>query len=283
MSKASFETSYNDPSVGVFKDSQQMPISSLRGFVTNSLTEAIWIENTPDFFRGVLFNDGNSDNEYTFSFPYVITDIADHEVFVIKPTRTNTGSVTMAYFNGVTTPFGALPLKKKDISGIVDLVSGDLQNGDTYLVSLSQDESYYIILGGLPDQSVREQVTNISSSQILNSNTTPVVLVPAPGSGKVIQIISISWRWIWNSIPYATNISGWVGYEAGMSFNYINTTPFPLSLNSDSYGFVLADVGGYSNLSDFENKGIIFQTGTGNPTAGNSSMVFYVTYKIITL
>lgn len=115
---------------------------------------------------------------------------------------------------------------------------------------------------------------DISSAEILNSFTTPKVLVAAPGSNKVIVPISIITKFKWNSIAYATNTT--IDFKVGtvttgtLSSTFLAATASTVALTNTFNNFVTAF-----------NTDLIFQVRTGNPTAGNSTIRVFITYNVI--
>jgi hypothetical protein len=120
---------------------------------------------------------------------------------------------------------------------------------------------------------------SLSSAQILNSFTTPVQLIAAPGAGK--SIVATSYLIIYpnGTTAYATNTTGYIAYDTDL-------------VSDQLFGnFNLAIVSGEQNAgraadvtrATFENKAIFFKTDTGNPTAGDGTIDLYITYQVITL
>jgi hypothetical protein len=119
----------------------------------------------------------------------------------------------------------------------------------------------------------------ISSAAILIANATPVTLIAAPGSGKKIQILSISIFLDYNSAAYASNTTMNISYDG---VYLINSNSTFLTNTTDTW----RDVPGYGDTdinADLSNKAIMFNVSGGNPTTGNSPMNVYIVYKIITL
>ena len=126
---------------------------------------------------------------------------------------------------------------------------------------------------------VKTVKVTLSSAQILNSFTTPVELIPAPGAGKVIDFKSALIVLNYGTTPYATNINSviWIFDD---TTPLINTFTIGASANTihkrSAVDYTAA-------LSSFENQAIFYQTEDGNPTAGDSTLDIYITYSIMTL
>jgi hypothetical protein len=118
---------------------------------------------------------------------------------------------------------------------------------------------------------------SISSAEILNSFTTPIELIAAPGAGKMIQVLSFACNFTYNGITYATNTTAQLlqGSTLVRTFN----------LNFAASGQIYAAPSAPPLLvsSSLENENISFSTQTGNPTAGDGTFDIHITYTVITL
>ncbi len=122
----------------------------------------------------------------------------------------------------------------------------------------------------------------ISSAEILNSFTSPITLVAAPGASKIIQVVSsFIVGFNWNSIAYATNTAASIGYYNAFLFTIVSDVFF--SYTGDGSFYYPTTSVGTSNLpaTRIVNCPLVFQTKVGNPTAGNSTLTIYTTYTII--
>ncbi|HMJ67580.1 MAG TPA: hypothetical protein VK508_01730 [Cyclobacteriaceae bacterium] len=171
-------------------------------------------------------------------------------------------------------------------AGMTRLGGGAQINGTITVPSLagSGTDTRPVVLDALgvmssPDDGVRTTVRTIATGQVLTSNGSPVVCVAAPGAGKVIDVISVGYYFDYNSIAYATNTTAFVGFSA----HPLHTTAIPLNTTSDRYGKIVLDIGGDDAVATHANQDLYFTTSAGNPTAGNSPIKIYVTYRIITL
>lgn len=131
------------------------------------------------------------------------------------------------------------------------------------------------------DAQTLSTTVTISSAEILNSNSSPKTLIAAPGAGKIIEVISANAFFDYNSTPYATNTNMFIGY--GSAINVHSTAITLIPGTADNFGKVILDVGGYAISTAYDNKALIIYTDSGNPTAGDSTMKVFITYRIITL
>lgn len=121
---------------------------------------------------------------------------------------------------------------------------------------------------------------SLSSSQILNLNTTPVTLVAAPGSGKLIQVISAIWDYTFVSTAYSnTAVSIYCNTN---SVNPICTFVGGVLISTSSIikdaSWPATNVQGGTLI---DNAPIIISGGV-NPTTGDGTAKVTLLYKIIT-
>lgn len=114
---------------------------------------------------------------------------------------------------------------------------------------------------------------SLSSAQILDSNSTPITLIPAPWAGKVIAITDMYAYQIYWWVTYATNVTGeikqWSQVQANVFWNYASTW-------IRRYWISAA-------FNSVENTALVLQTAWWNPTAGNWTTDIYITYSILDL
>lgn len=151
-----------------------------------------------------------------------------------------------------------------------DNTTGDVSAGD--MRAFGQDIADSVFTTGL----ITSKVT-IPSASILTAFTTPVALIAAQGAGTVIQLESMFVFLDYNTVAYATN------------------TTINLTLGSTVYSVVDILGGGSDryynypaptialNTNNFSNQPLNFTVQTGDPTAGNSPLYVYLTYRVITL
>lgn len=133
--------------------------------------------------------------------------------------------------------------------------------------------------------SSNEVLTNkisLTSAQILALFTTPRQLVAAPGIGKMIEVLSIFGRLNFNSVAYATNTN--LNFYLGSSVLSLASNINLINGTSSRIGkFVFTAISGSTNGNMQENAAVMVNVPGSNPTAGNSTLDLYVTYKIVTL
>jgi len=137
-------------------------------------------------------------------------------------------------------------------------------------------ELYYKIDNSSTSGGVVNEISGtITSAEILNSNTSPVELIAAPGAGKFIEVDGIT-SMNETGTNYATNTNAYFRHDGqGSSYGYSG------SINSNGYcqmnALVIADL----TTSTLENKAFIFETNTGDPTAGTFDIYYTIKYRIL--
>ena len=114
----------------------------------------------------------------------------------------------------------------------------------------------------------------LSSAEILALGVTPKQLVPAPGAGRIVLPLQAVISFIYGTVSYATNVNMYMGNPTSGAL--VDT--FNISVPSSRIQCV-------TNMA-FEpvvNEKFEVSIGTGNPTAGDSTMTVGVYYKIHTV
>jgi hypothetical protein len=144
-----------------------------------------------------------------------------------------------------------------------------IQRSNTYYKAL-----YSNVSGGI----LTKKVT-IPTASVLTLNATPYTLVTAPGSGYAIELISATGSIAtYGGTAYATNTVLQVITDTATITQASNsTTLITAGTTIDKFSLTA----GLGNLID--NKALQAKVATGNPTAGNSDIIIYITYRIITL
>lgn len=122
--------------------------------------------------------------------------------------------------------------------------------------------------------------TSISSAQILAFNTTPIVVMPAAGAGKVIIPLNIYYQYNYNTVTYAT-FGGIVGYYQSSGLSVFNSSN--IIFNSEDAFNKIAPIATTSDIGSLDNQAIVLSVTGGNPTAGNGTLDVYASYIEITL
>ena len=121
----------------------------------------------------------------------------------------------------------------------------------------------------------------IATADVLHLNTTPIEIVAAPGAGYAIEVISASMKMVYNTATYVTNTNLEL-LTAGATDNQAST----LIKNSASTIRRFADATTLASATAtqlVDNAALNVTVASGDPTAGDSDITVYVTYRIITL
>lgn len=128
---------------------------------------------------------------------------------------------------------------------------------------------------------IKEASLTIASADVLTLNTTPLTIVAAQGAGTAIEVISASMNMVYNSATYATNTSLEL-LTAGATNSQAST----VIKNSASTIRRFADATTLASATAtqlVDNAALNVTVASGDPTAGDSDIKIYVTYRVITL
>ena len=125
---------------------------------------------------------------------------------------------------------------------------------------------------------ILSHVTAFSATDVQNAQTTPLILVPAPGVGKYISLASIGFKFTYGGVTpfFSGNQDDKIVYD-GSAVN-VGIAYFPYGTTVDT---ILPQAGQYAAplaVADVENKAITFKP-FGDPiTDGTGSTIQFVTY-----
>lgn len=120
----------------------------------------------------------------------------------------------------------------------------------------------------------------ILTADVLTLNATPVEVIPNPGPAIGIDIISAFAALPFNSIPYATNTNLHLTYD--ITFNHIMEIPgFLAWTNTIQIPFVKFQPAGPAGFQMANNKSVKAFVPGGNPTAGNSPILIFAAYRLV--
>lgn len=120
----------------------------------------------------------------------------------------------------------------------------------------------------------------VPSADVLTSFTTPVDIVPDPGASLTIIPFDIAVLIAFNTTAYATNTN----IRIRSKTKTINIFDSNLILGSTVTTFrsLMKSFVAGANVDQFaSNQPLQFQTITGNPTAGDSDLRFFVSYFLV--
>lgn len=119
----------------------------------------------------------------------------------------------------------------------------------------------------------------VSSAEIINLNSTPKQLVPAPGAGKIIEIVSIVVKYNFVSFAYVANTTLRAYQIAGSSLaeNMQSLADTASTLRPMFFNYGSGAAGEYA-----DNTPLMLDVATGNPALGDGDIVVTVNYIITT-
>ncbi len=162
-----------------------------------------------------------------------------------------------------------------------------IYNGATYICVANNTNqiplnnvTYWLVLVGNTHQVYKG---TISSSQILNSFSLPVELLPAPGVGKAWQMLSAFFHYKHGGISYAGGGTT-MNIRIGTAFSLSNVTNSTGLYNSaDSYWNFQVSAGYGASPTNWINQNVNLQNATSNPINGNGTVEWEIVARVIDL
>jgi hypothetical protein len=170
-----------------------------------------------------------------------------------------------------------IKLKRSTVNSTVPTVpsSNDHTDGTWIATDIYKGELFYNQADGVL------WTRGDSGIECIHLNTTPIEIVAAPGAGYAIEVISASMKMVYVSATYATNTSLEL-ITAGATNSQAST----VIKNSASTIRRFADATTLASATAtqlVENAALNVTVASGDPTAGDSDITVYCTYRIITL
>lgn len=196
----------------------------------------------------------------------------------------NGGVEVYAEFDASTSTYVAtyinknVPLGKLSTTGFVSGDDGKLVSYDSATDSFI---AAFLASKNLPStfKGVNITTTNISSAQILTGNSSPINLLPASGSASKVEVpLLFIVRYIPGGTPYATNTTGVFEYIGPSVTQKIAAKSSMLTFATAGLDVIIPDnynLTGSPEIILTPNYALQFRVQSGNPTAGNGSMVIY--------
>lgn len=122
------------------------------------------------------------------------------------------------------------------------------------------------------------QTSIFTSTQVKSSNTTPLNVTPVPDAGYVIIPVMYFIHLDYNSVAFATNTT--FRFEInGVPVSATNTSILPGTANRYTTMIPIE----YDTTTNLQGHPVKFEAQTGDPTAGNSTLVVTCIYRITIL
>lgn len=133
-----------------------------------------------------------------------------------------------------------------------------------------------IVDKGYVDTRVNTVKVSLTASQILTANSAPVEVIPAPGAGKIISVVSALCKFNF----------GTTAFDGVTLADLIHATATSASVSTGDIGGGVSTFGamspGYGGIQLVENQALLFKA-DGDSTVGDSTVDLYITYSVITL
>lgn len=133
------------------------------------------------------------------------------------------------------------------------------------------------------------RITAIATAAVKTLNATPVSIIPAPGAGLFIEIVSIHAWLVYGTAGYDA-----VGASDDLAFKYTNASGAKVVTDIEATGFgdatsdqhrVTYPTNGAANMTPVANAAVVAHILTGEwfASAGDSSLKIEATYRIRSL
>lgn len=123
---------------------------------------------------------------------------------------------------------------------------------------------------------VKVAKVTLTSAQVQALVTTPITLVPAPGAGMIVSILSATCYLDYNSVAYTTGADILIEYGTATVVTFDGV----LALTADSV--MVASQSGSAVVASFSNAPVLI-TADDVPADGNSPVTVSVVYTLISL
>lgn len=144
--------------------------------------------------------------------------------------------------------------------------------------TLYNDGTNWFVESDKADGPIKFKEVTINTAEVLTLNSVPVEIIPAPGAGKMILILSADAILIYNTITYATNTDLQLKYSTGTTV--AEAAGFLAATNSPCKPLLRVYNSGVAVIQAIENKAVLATVATGDPTAGNSLIRILISYRI---
>lgn len=141
-------------------------------------------------------------------------------------------------------------------------------------------------VGGSSNALLVANVT-VTSAQIINSFTTPVPILPTPGVGKQIQLLSVQGYTTFNKTAYTFSSAFGLIQDTAVSTSsgFIDNSAIKAVLGgtiSESIKAVLGVSANKLQNDTLYNKPVLLAASVGNPASGDSPLNLQIVYTITT-
>ena len=128
---------------------------------------------------------------------------------------------------------------------------------------------------------IKQISITLSSAQILSIYSTPIEIIPAPGNGKFIEIMSASCKVDFNTTPYSANLLHLITDTA--TEPQFRNVKILTATGSVIWKFGEITANDAADTQIIENKGIYVTSVSSDPVDGDSSITIYVCYREVVI
>lgn len=125
----------------------------------------------------------------------------------------------------------------------------------------------------------QRRTTTLTTAQVLALFTTPVSLIPAPGAGKYIEVLSVVVKTTFNTIAYTGANALELRYTDGAGTKVTGDIAAAL-INAAATRIDKAVAVAATSL--VANAAVVAAVPVANPAAGNSPITIDILYRIVT-
>lgn len=155
------------------------------------------------------------------------------------------------------------------VDALVGLMTGDGSLSGAGALTISAGLNSYVLKVTIPTASV------------LTSNSVPVALVGAV-AGKIIRPIACMETLTYNSIAYATNGISALRHDTATDALMTLGSSFLFGTTTKTAEMAVNAINSVTDTQGIVNKNLLWETQTGDPTAGNSSVTILLLYELVT-
>ena len=220
--------------------------------------------------EGMVFNAAGSDPSSIFWWEF-----NGASGMVLKGDGSTTGAYLGLALNpdGTEMPTSSLQIGGTGTTGTFQYRDGNESSGYTLTCDVNGVATWQ------PPIIIDKTIT-IPSADVLTLFTTPYLLIPSPGAGYYIQVLTAACKVNFNSVAYAVSTSMSIYTDTSNrvqhSFNNaLNATVSRISVSAQQGTNAAADT---QLISD---KGVYLNASGANPITGDSDIIIYLTYRII--
>jgi len=143
------------------------------------------------------------------------------------------------------------------------------------------DGTNWFVAANKTEGTVRFASKTIVAASVATLSSVPVEIIPAPGAGKLILIISADATYVYDTAPYTGNCTLQLKYDTGVAI--AESVDFLKATNSPCKPLLRIYNAGVGVIQAIENKAVQAITAVGDPTPGASLsyIKIFVSYRII--